>query len=155
MFKNILIIVLLLLSCISNIQTVDQRALDVTKKVWISYGMPKIPTNCFDSVSIIRYTNYNKFEANCQNPFANKNSFGKLTGCSVRVFPIIPWKTIKYEIHIAPENPHEFTTIQHETLHILINCTNLHPNADSLHKDLKIWKAGGEDSLETIANKEK
>lgn len=134
--------------------TADRRALDSVVPAWRSAGLPG-PTDCLQRTDIERHSNYDEFKAACKNPFATTGDPRTLTGCTTSGFSKIPWQDNVYTIHIAPNNPHEFTTLQHEGCHVMVFCSNLHSNGDALHTDSRIWiRAGGVTSVEARAQEQ-
>ncbi len=152
-FLNKIIILVVLFGCTKPLQSNDSNAISIVKDTWQNSSMPKVDYECLKTIKIERHNDYTEFKNQCKNPFSTKDDTRQLTGCTSSGFSPVPFKGREYKIHIAPKNNHELTTIQHETLHIIIICNDLHYNGDALHTDEKIWKKYGPNSLEQISNK--
>jgi len=129
----------------------DGRALQSVDGAWRSTaGLPDTGA-CLESASTRRHSDYAEFKASCRNPFSRTPDERVLTGCTTWGFSSVPWHDNYYTIHIAPENTHEHSTVQHESIHVLVICTNLHPNGDALHTDPRLWLGFGPTSVEARA----
>ena len=119
----------------------DRSALDSVEVAWVQAGLPD-PEDCFDRVVVKRHDDYDDFKAECRNPFATVDDPRVLIGCTTSAFSKVPWRGIQYTAHIAPGNPDEYRTVQHEGCHILEMCTGLHDDGDPLHADTRVWDGG-------------
>ncbi len=129
----------------------DARAARAVESAWSESGLP--PTgDCMDRVTIVRHREYAEFKEACRNVFARTADTRVLTGCSTWGFSAIPWRDVQYVAHIAPGNTHEYTTVIHEGVHILAQCTGLVADADPLHRDARLWASvGGDASVQSRA----
>lgn len=143
------IAVLVLLSCCVHSPAHDSddgRALASAQQAWGAAGF-LIPEHCLDRCEIKRHGDYAEFKAACRHYLSTVDDPRILTGCVQESMPAIPWQPNYYTIHIAPNNTHEHTTIEHEALHVLLLCTSLAEdnNGDALHTNPRIWIAAGGD----------
>jgi hypothetical protein len=98
------------------------------------------PEDCVERTSVKRHTDYAEFKAACKSAWASGDDKRTLTGCTSWGYSrrVLGPDTL-YVAHIAPGNTHEFSTLQHEILHVLAMCTGLIPNGDPYHHDVRLW----------------
>lgn len=139
-------------ACVHAPNTADRAAIESSGRAWRASQLPPAGDCLSNVVEVKRHSDYAEFKDACHNPFAFSSDPRTLTGCATSGFSHVPWKAVQYTLHIAPGNPHEMSTVRHEACHVLVMCTNLHPNGDALHTDTRVWKTGGPDSVEARAN---
>jgi hypothetical protein len=145
---------LLAAGCRKELSQPDRGDIVASRRAWVAARLPEIKAECLDNLRITRESDYATFRKKCANPFVQDTDTRILTGCTSRGFSRVPFEGVQYTIYIAPDNPHERSTIRHEALHVFLMCAGLDivdNNGDALHTNPAIWKSGGDASVEARA----